>query len=109
TVYMQKFLVNTAGFTRDQGAAINTTALLIFMLAQPLMGWVSDRIGRRVMLVLSFGAGAAAAYPVFSALARTHSAPVALGLCLIPLLILSGYTSIAAVFKAELFPAHVRA
>lgn len=109
TVYMQKFLVNTAGFSKAQGAAINTVVLLIFMLVQPLMAWLSDRLGRRPMLVIAFGLGAIVAYPVFSAIARAQAWSVALGLCLVPLLCLSAYTSIAAVFKAELFPAHVRA
>jgi MFS transporter, MHS family, alpha-ketoglutarate permease len=109
TTYMQKFLVNTAGFTRGQGATINVAALLIFMLAQPLMGWVSDRIGRKKMLILAFGLGAVVAYPVFAGIARTHAPWVALGLCAIPLLSLSAYTSIAAAFKAELLPAHIRA
>jgi MFS transporter, MHS family, alpha-ketoglutarate permease len=109
TVYMQKFLVNTAGFTKGQGAAINAAALLIFMLAQPLMGWISDRIGRKTMLILSFGLGAAIAYPVFTAIAQARVPSIALGLCTLPLLALSAYTSISAAFKSELFPAHIRA
>src|SRR5262249_44042202 len=94
---------------KDQGAVINVAALVVFMLAEPLMGWISDRVGRKVMLVLAFGLGAVVAYPVFTAIARTHAAPVALGLCAIPLLSLSAYTAIAAAFQAELLPAHIRA
>jgi len=109
TIYMQKFLVNTAGFGKPQATAISTAALTVFMLAQPLMAWVSDRLGRRPMLVIGFGLGAVVAYPAFHSIALARTWPAALALCLVPLLCLSAYTSIAAVFKAELFPAHIRA
>jgi MHS family alpha-ketoglutarate permease-like MFS transporter len=109
TTYIQKFLHNTAGFTREQATDINFAALLCFMLAQPLFGWLSDILGRKVMLIGAFGIGAAVAGPVFTALASTNDSTIALLLVLIPLLILSAYTSISAVVKAELFPAYCRA
>jgi MHS family alpha-ketoglutarate permease-like MFS transporter len=109
TTYIQKFLHNTAGFSREQATDINFAALLCFMLAQPLFGWLSDLLGRKVMLIGAFGLGAAVAGPVFTALAHTNDPTIALLLVLIPLLILSAYTSISAVVKAELFPAYCRA
>jgi MHS family alpha-ketoglutarate permease-like MFS transporter len=109
TTYMQKFLVNTSGFTKDQATEITAGALVIFMLAQPVFGWLSDRLGRKPMLIFAFGAGALIAYPVFSAIAASRDAGLAFWLVLAPLLVLSAYTSISAVIKAELFPAHIRA
>ena len=109
TTYIQKFLVNTAGFTREQATDINFAALVCFMLAQPLFGWLSDIFGRKAMLIGAFGLGAAAAYPIFSTLATVDEPGLALALVLLALIILSAYTSISAVVKAELFPAHCRA
>jgi len=109
TTYMLKFLTNTAGFSREQAGAINFATLIGFMLAQPLMGWLSDRLGRKAMLALAFGGGALIAWPVFSLLAGTHSVIAAFVLVMGTLLILSGYTAVSAVVKAELFPAHCRA
>ncbi|MBL8551762.1 MAG: MFS transporter [Hyphomonadaceae bacterium] len=109
TTYMQKFLVNTAGFSRDVASEISAGALVVFMLAQPLFGWVSDLIGRKRMLIAAFGLGALAAYPVFTGIATARSEWTAFALVVGALLILSAYTSIGAVIKAELFPAHVRA
>ena len=109
TTYMQKYLVNTAGFARNTATEITAAALICFMLAQPLFGWFSDRLGRKPMLIAAFGIGAAIAYPVFTAIARTDDPITAFLLILAPLMVLSAYTSISAVVKAELFPAHVRA
>jgi MFS transporter, MHS family, alpha-ketoglutarate permease len=47
--------------------------------------------------------------PIMSAISQTHNAWAAFFLILAALVIVSGYTSINAVVKAELFPAEVRA
>ena len=109
TTYMQKFLVNTAGFTKDAATAINAGALVVYMLILPLVGWISDLAGRRTTLAVSFGAGALFTYPIFSALAGTSSAWTAFLLSTALVVILSGYSAVSAIVKAELFPAHVRA
>jgi MHS family alpha-ketoglutarate permease-like MFS transporter len=106
---MQKFLVGTTGFAKDQATGVMTAALLVFMLVQPAFGWLSDRVGRKPMLIGSFGLGALVAWPVFTAIGNAETTAQAFGLVLIPLLILSAYTSVGAIIKAELFPAHVRA
>ncbi|KQY31162.1 MFS transporter [Caulobacter sp. Root487D2Y] len=109
TTYMLKFLTNTAGFDKATAGAINLATLAGFMLIQPLFGWISDQVGRRTMLVFAFGAGALIAWPVFSLTAKATSPALAFGLIFAALFVQSGYTSISAVVKAELFPTHVRA
>lgn len=109
TTYLQKFLVNTSGFSKESASEITALALLIFMLCQPLAGALSDRIGRKPLMV-GFGIlGVLFTYLIFSTLATTTSPYVAFALSLAGLLIVTGYTSINAVVKAELFPAHIRA
>ncbi len=109
TTYMQKFLVNSSGFSKEAATEITTAALFLFMLCQPLAGALSDRVGRKPLMV-GFGVlGVLLTYPIFSALAVTDNAYAAFGLCFAGLLIVTGYTSINAVVKAELFPAHIRA
>jgi MFS transporter, MHS family, alpha-ketoglutarate permease len=109
TTYMQKFLVNTAGFTKTAATSVSAAALCVFVLMQPLMGALSDRIGRRPLL-LAFGIGGViVTVPLMQALAAVQSPFAAFALITFALLIVSGYTSINAVVKAELFPAEVRA
>jgi MFS transporter, MHS family, alpha-ketoglutarate permease len=107
-VYMQKFLTNTAGFTVQQATRICALALFLFMLAQPLVGFISDKVGRKLVLALSFAAGVIATYPILSALAAKPSVTMAFGLVLLGMLLQTGYTATGSVVKAELFPTSVR-
>ncbi len=109
TTYMQKFLTNTAGFSKNAATQISAATLFGFMLAQPLFGWLSDKFGRKAMLGIAFGAGAVVTWPVMTGVGRTHSATTAFLWIMLAMLIQSGYTSISAVVKAELFPTRVRA
>ena len=109
TVYMQKFLVNTSGFDRATATQIMTVALLIMLVIQPLAGRLSDFVGRRRVMMVFGVCGTLFTYPIFSTLAHTQSAGAAFALVLAGLVMLTGYTSINAIVKAELFPADVRA
>ena len=108
TTYMQKFLTNTGGFSKDQATELSAATLVAFMLAQPLCGWLSDRVGRKTMLLVSFGGGALVTWPIMSRIALSGSAIVAFLLILCGVMFESAYTSISAVVKAELFPANLR-
>lgn len=109
SIYMQKFLVNTSGLSREVASQINAATLFAFMLLQPLAGALSDRIGRKPLMI-GFGVlGVLCTYPIFATLAVTKDPLVAGLLVMAGLVIVTGYTSINAVVKAELFPAHIRA
>jgi MHS family alpha-ketoglutarate permease-like MFS transporter len=109
TTYLQKFLVNTSGFSRESASQITAAALFVFMLLQPAAGALSDKIGRKPLMV-GFGIlGVLFTYLIFSTLAGTKDPYMAFALCLAALVIVTGYTSINAVVKAEMFPAHIRA
>lgn len=112
STYMQKYLVNTVGYSKDDSTLITFVTLFIFAAIQPLLGLLSDKIGRKPLL-MGFGIlGTLLTIPLFLAL---ESLTVSDGLLLpgliimAALLIVSGYTSINAVVKAELFPTNIRA
>ena len=109
TIYLQKFLANTSGFDRATASRIMTVALGIMLLIQPLAGRISDFVGRKPLMIF-FGVGATLlTYPLFAALERTQEVVPAFMLVMAALVIVTGYTSINAIIKAEMFPADVRA
>jgi MHS family alpha-ketoglutarate permease-like MFS transporter len=109
TTYMQKFLVNTAGMDVNVVSLVMTAAIVFFMLLQPVIGALSDRIGRRKCLLVFAGVMTTGAVPLLTTLSTVRGAGEALMLVSFALLILTFYTSISGLFKAELFPQHVRA
>ncbi|MGK8520546.1 MFS transporter [Nocardia asteroides] len=109
TTYMQKFMINTSGISKSTVAWINFVALLVFVVLQPLAGALSDRVGRRKLLIFFGVAGTLLTVPIMTVLARTTDPVAAWGLMMAALLIITGYTSINAIVKAELFPTKIRA
>lgn len=109
TTYMQKFLVNSAKMPIATASQIMSVCLFLFMLMQPVMGALSDRIGRRAnMLIFSVG-GTVLVVPLVTLLRGTSSPLVAGALITLALALVSFYTSVSGIIKAEMFPPHVRA
>ncbi|GAB3751268.1 MFS transporter [Spirosoma pomorum] len=108
TTYMQKFLVNTAGFSKIDATSITVITLITFMLAQPLLGALGDKIGRKRMMILYGVLGVLTSIPILLLLEQTTDFWVATALIIVAQLILSISTSISAIIKAELFPPNVR-
>ena len=109
TTYMQKYLVNTAGMDARSASGLMTGALLVFMLIQPIVGALSDKIGRRSSMMI-FGAGAAiCTVPILMMLQNVQSGWAAFALIMLALVITSFYTAISGILKAEMFPPEVRA
>jgi MHS family alpha-ketoglutarate permease-like MFS transporter len=108
SIYLLTFLNNTTGFTKEAATQVNAGALFVFMCIQPLAGALSDRIGRKPLMIAFGVLGVLLTYPIFVALEGVRSPFTAFLLMTGALVIVTGYTSINAVVKAELFPAHIR-
>lgn len=111
TVYSKTYLTDSIGVADRTTSYMMTVALFVFMVIQPAFGALADRIGRRTSMLLFSALTALFIYPVM-AVAMPHFAasPVILTLLLIfMMMLLSFYTSISGLVKAEMFPTHVRA
>jgi MHS family alpha-ketoglutarate permease-like MFS transporter len=90
-------------------STVMTVCLFVFMCLQPFFGALSDRIGRRNNMMLFAGLGALVTVPILSALQGMSSPVMAGALILAALSIISFYTAIGGIVKAEMFPPEVRA
>jgi MFS transporter, MHS family, alpha-ketoglutarate permease len=108
TTYMQKYLVVTSGLSKPLASQICAAATLVAILIQPVLGALSDRIGRKPLLYWFACGGILFTVPLMTLIGRTHDPLALFGLVLVALVILSGATATNAIVKAELFPPHVR-
>jgi MFS transporter, MHS family, alpha-ketoglutarate permease len=109
TTYMQKFLKLSVGLTDDQTTLVTLSSLVFGMILQPIYGAISDRIGRKWLLI-GFGvSGVLFTIPLLTTLQAVKGPYAAFLLIAAAWMIVSGYTSINAVVKAELFPTKIRA
>ncbi|WP_437182334.1 MFS transporter [Pseudomonas vanderleydeniana] len=109
TTYMQKYLVNTVGMSISDSTTISAATLFLFMCLQPVIGALSDKVGRRPILIAFGILGTLCTVPILSTLHTIQTWWGAFFLIMAALIIVSGYTSINAVVKAELFPTEIRA
>ncbi|OON38984.1 alpha-ketoglutarate transporter [Izhakiella australiensis] len=109
TTYMQKYLVNTSGMDARTASGLMTGALFIFMMLQPIIGGLSDKIGRRSSMLLFGGLSAICTVPILTLLQSVTNPWIAFALVMLALVITSFYTAISGILKAEMFPPEVRA
>jgi MHS family alpha-ketoglutarate permease-like MFS transporter len=109
TTYMQKFLKLSVGLTDDETTMVTLGALVFGMILQPIYGAISDKIGRKWLLIAFGVSGVLFTVPLLTTLQTVKTPFAAFLLIAAAWMIVSGYTSINAVVKAELFPTTVRA
>ncbi|ORI13484.1 MFS transporter [Rhodococcus sp. 1168] len=91
------------------GTWINLFGLVFLMLLQPIGGMISDKVGRKPLLIFFGIGGVLYTYFLITYLPTATSVFASVTLVCVGYVILTGYTSINAIVKAELFPSHVRA
>lgn len=109
TTYMQKYLVNTKGISKTDSTWISFITLIVYAALHPVFGALSDRIGRKPLLIAFGLLGATCTIPLVNAIQGASSQLAITLLIVICLIIVSLYSSMGAVVKAEVFPAEVRA
>ncbi len=105
--YANNHLTQTVGLPKSTSLWLCSAALVLYTLFQPLVGHLSDRIGRRP-LVLGAALGLTVlAYPIFLLMNTGNYAAILLGL-----IVLAALVAVTAVMDVvllvEVFPASIR-
>ncbi|MGD6755628.1 MFS transporter [Streptomyces sp. BH105] len=107
TSYLPTYAELNTDIDKSQALTVGTISLAFFALLQPVGGMLSDRFGRKPLL-LFFGLGfALLSVPLLHSL--TGSFASLLFTQCAGMVLLTGFTSISAAVNAEVFPARVRA
>ncbi len=107
TTFLPTYAQQNVGFDTGDALTVGTISLVFFMILQPLFGMLSDRIGRKPMLI-AFGLGfTLLPVPLLSALDNTFTSLLLIQCA--GMVFLSCFTSISAAVNSELFPTRVRA
>ncbi len=109
TAYMQKFLVVSVGIPAPTVSIIMASALVIFMVAQPVFGMLADKIGVRRNMIIFGLLSTFLVIPLLSAIKSVQDPLSAFALVVAGLLIAAFYTPVTGVLKADFYPPTVRA
>jgi MFS family permease len=88
---------------------VMTLVLFTYMVMQPPFGAFADRVGRRNSMLLFGALATLCTVPLMYAIGGVGSPYAAYALIVAALAIVSLYTSISGLVKAEMFPPEVRA
>ncbi len=106
-VYMNSYMVKIGKLPQGTALWIGTFCLAVFVLLLPLTGWLSDRVGRRPLLLASCAGYIVLGYPFFL---MSSSGNVGLTILsqLLMILLYVPYAGAAPAYYAEIFPTRVR-
>lgn len=106
-LYMPTYLNTIAHLGLKDALTLNSINIFIFSACIPLMGYWSDRVGRKPMLIITALLFILLAYPIYTALSGSafHFQCLAL-FCLA--ILSAGIVGVAPVTLAEMFPTKIR-
>ena len=106
-IYMTGYMSSVGKLPQATALWIGTACLAIFVLLIPFMGWLSDQVGRKPLLIASCVGYAVLGYPFFlmAGSGRTDLAFLAQALMV---MLLAPYAGACPAFYAEIFPTRVR-
>ncbi|MBA6440441.1 MULTISPECIES: MFS transporter [Streptomyces] len=105
--YMPTFMSGELHFGKVQSLLVTAASLVTISLAIPFMGALSDRIGRKKVLMAAAIAMAIAGVPCYLLIGTGNVALAVIGACVMAA-IFAGHTGVIHILLVELFPTRVR-
>jgi len=105
--YLPTYAHLTVGFDMKNALVVGLISLSYFALLQPVMGVLSDRVGRKPLLLVFGGGFTLLTIPLLNALQNSFLSLLLVQMAALTLL--ACYTSITSTVMCELFPARIRA
>jgi MHS family proline/betaine transporter-like MFS transporter len=107
-VWMPSFTQRFAGLSPSQALWSNTIGLIAMVIAVPCWGTLSDKVGRRPILMASAILIGALSYPLFSLMAGGTGLALVLPLQILFGILLALYSGAGPAAISEIFPTHLR-
>jgi len=105
--YANNHLTQTVGLSKSNSLWLCSIALVIYSIAHPIVGLLSDRIGRRAFVLASAAGLTLLAYPIFLMMNTGNGATILFGLTILAILV--AITAVMdVVLLVEVFPASIR-
>lgn len=105
--YMPTYLSQSLGYSEDHGVLIIIVIMIGMLFVQPVVGFLSDRFGRRPFLFIGSLGLLLFAIPAFHLIASGEIATIFVGLLVLAVL-LNCMTGVMASTLPALFPARIR-
>lgn len=106
--YMPTFLTKHAGISQSQALWGNSIALVVLVAATPLFGALSDRIGRKPLLLACCIAFVVLPYPLFKVILASPSLATIVAIQIVFNLFIAAFSGAGPAALSELFPTHSR-
>ena len=106
-VYSTTWLEQVAGVPAKTALTINTVAMSLTLIATPTAGWLSDRFGRRPIMVVCSAALVLLCYPAMALMAKGHALGILIGQGALALAV-GAMVGVLPAAMAELAPWRVR-
>ncbi len=106
-VYVATWLAETNTTARSLALNITTLSIVTFLVVAPVAGWISDRYGRKLMLIVGMAACGIGAYPLIYLMHQPDPVSIVAAQMIFAALLALYMASIPAAM-CEMFPHEVR-
>ncbi|WP_029522665.1 MFS transporter [Persephonella sp. KM09-Lau-8] len=106
-VYIANHLAVFVKFPKSTALTINTISMIILAVLIPFFGWLSDKIGRKPIILTSTGLTIILAYPLFKFISSGSVENALIGQILFAIVV-AGFMSILPTTLVEIFPTQIR-